>query len=668
MNTKTLSIAALAIAVVLLFAVNILGTTAFSSARIDLTENRLFTLSKGTRNILGDLDEPITIRFYLSERVARSLPRVNSYAQRIKGLLGEYERASGGMIEVRFIDPEPFSEEEDRAVGSGVSGVPLEGGEETLYMGLVGTNTVDDEDIIPFLSTSRESFIEYDITRMVYNLSNPDLPTVGLMSELLINGAGPHAALQGMNAPPWVVMDQVNELFDVQTVATDATEIGEDIDVLLVVHPKGLGDATLYAIDQFVLRGGRVLLFVDPHSESDQAAPQAMPMLPQTRASELGRLLEAWGVETDPGKVVGDLQLAAKVRMQRGQKILTIDYPVWINAIPEVFDQDDTVTADLGNITFGSAGYLQPRENASTRFLPLIVSSEDAALFDAERLLDPNADPQDLLRDYVPVGHAMTLAARIEGQVETAFPDGPPSVGEASTKADSVAGEAQGDSQGDSQANSQSESQGEAGGDAAGRPREHLARSIDDINVIVVADTDILADRFWVQVQELLGNRIAIPSAANGAFVINALDNLVGSNDLISVRNRGSFIRPFRRVNEMRQEAELEFRAKEQELMQRLEQTEQRLVELEEAKQGGDSLILSPEQQQELVRFRQEKVAIRKDLRDVRHNLRREIDNLDTRLKFFNIVLIPILIGIAGLAAGAWRIYRRKGHSPAHAG
>lgn len=649
MNTRILSIAGLVVALALLFAVNILGNTAFTSARVDLTENRLFTLSEGTRNILDDLEEPITIRLYISERLARNLPAINSYATRIKGLLGEYERVSDGMVEVRIIDPEPFSEEEDRAVGFGLSGVPVEGGDETLYMGLVGTNSVDDEDIIPFLSTSRESFIEYDITRMVYNLSNPDLPVIGLMSSLPVNGMGPHAALRGMTAPPWVFMEQVEKLFDVQTIAADAKEIPLEVDVLLLVHPKKLDDATLYAIDQFVLGGGRVLAFIDPHAESEQAAPQTMTMLPESRTSELERLLSAWGAESEPDKVVGDLQLAAKVRMQRSQKILTLDYPVWINAIPDVFDPDDTVTAELGNITFGSAGYLQPLENATTSFRPLIQTTEHAALFEAKRLLDPTADPQDLLRDYAPVGHAMALAARIEGPVKSAFPDGPPAV---ESKSEGAAA--------DSSESKQDEDPGK-------EPREHLSESRSDINVIVVADTDLLADRFWVQVQEFLGNRIAIPTAANGAFVVNALDNLVGSNDLISVRNRGSFIRPFQRVNAIRRDAELEFREKEQELIRRLEETEQRLVELEESKQGGDSLILSPEQQEELVRFRQEKVAIRKDLRDVRRNLRRDIDNLDTRLKFFNVGLIPILIGISALGAGLWRVHRRKSHTPVSA-
>ena len=650
MNRKLFSIAGLLVALALLFAVNILSSSVFTAARVDLTENRLFTLSEGTRRIIAGLEEPINIRLYLSERLVRNLPAINSYATRIKGLLEEYGRASNGMVEVHIIDPEPFSEEEDRAVGYGLTGVPLEGGDEKLYMGLVGTNSVDDEDIIPFLSTSRESFIEYDITRTVYNLSSPELPVIGLLTGLPINGMGPQAALRGVSAPAWAVMEQVETLFEVQSIETDAVRIPEEVDVLLLVHPKQLGDGTLYAIDQFVLGGGRALIFIDPHSESEQAPPQAMPMLPATRNSELAKLFTAWGVESDPEKVVSDLQIAAKVRMQRQQQILTIDYPVWLNALPGLFDQDDTVTAELGNITFASAGYIQPLENATTTFRPLIQTTENAALFEAKRLLDPNADPQELLRDYVPVGHAMVLAARIEGPVKSAFPDRPPQV---EPKAGDAAPGASGDQD----------------KDAEKQPREHLTESRDDINVIVVADTDILADRFWVQVQEFLGNRIAVPSAANGAFMVNALDNLVGSNDLISVRNRGSFIRPFQRVNALRREAELEFRQKEQELMLRLDETEQRLVELEKSKQGGDSsLILSPEQQQELVRFRQEKVAIRKDLRDVRRNLRRDIDRLDTRLKFINIALIPILIGVGGLVAGLWRIRRRRYHAgiPAH--
>ncbi|MEE8286897.1 MAG: GldG family protein, partial [Gammaproteobacteria bacterium] len=352
MGTKALSIAGLVVALVLLFAVNILGNTVFTSARVDLTENRLYTLSEGTRNILAGLREPITIRLYLSQRLARNLPAINSYATRIKGLLGEYERASNGMVKVRIIDPEPFSEEEDRAVGYGLSGVPLDGGDEKLYMGLVGTNSIDDEDIIPFLSTSRESFIEYDITRMVYNLSSPELPVIGLLSSLPINGMGPQAALRGVTAPAWVVMEQVDELFEVQTIESDVSRIPDDVDVLLLVHPKQLSDSTLYAIDQFVLGGGRALVFIDPHSEAEQAPPQAMPMLPASRSSELDKLLTAWGVESEPGKVVGDLQIAAKVRMQREQQILTIDYPVWLNVLPDLFDPDDTVTAELGNITF----------------------------------------------------------------------------------------------------------------------------------------------------------------------------------------------------------------------------------------------------------------------------------------------------------------------------
>jgi ABC-type uncharacterized transport system involved in gliding motility auxiliary subunit len=441
-------------------------------------------------------------------------------------------------------------------------------------------------------------------------------------------------------------MDQVEKLFEVQTIEPDATQIPETVDVLLLVHPKALSDSTLYAIDQFVLGGGRALVFFDPHSESEPPPRQSMPMLPPTRSSELQKLLASWGVESEPGKVVGDLQLAAKVRMQRQQQILTIDYPVWLNVLPELLDQDDTVTAELGNITFATPGYIQPLENATTAFRPLVMTTENAALYESKRFLDPNADPQDLLRNYEPAGNALVLAARIEGPVNSAFPAGAP---------ESKGGDAGKDAGKDK--------------DAAAEPHEHLTESKQDINVIVVADTDVLADRFWVQVQEFLGNRIAIPSAANGAFVVNALDNLAGSSDLISVRNQGSFIRPFQRVNALHREAEIEFRQKEQELMQRLDETEQRLLDLERAKQGGETeLILSPEQQEALVRFRQEKIAIRKDLREVRRNLRRDIESLDARLKLINIGLIPVLIGIGGLLAGLWRIRRRRHHgtAPAH--
>jgi ABC-type uncharacterized transport system involved in gliding motility auxiliary subunit len=627
--------AGLLVALVLLFAINIFTGTVFTSARMDLTENKLFTLSEGTRSTLEGLEEPITLRFYVSERLVTAFPAVNSYAIRVKGILGEFERLSGGKVNVHVIDPEPFSEAEDRAVGYGLRGVPLEGGEETLYFGLVGTNSTDDEDVIPFLTTRRESFIEYDITRLIHNLANPEQPVVGLLSSLPVDGAGPQAALRGLTAPPWMVTEQVQEIFQLERVESTAKEIPEEMSVVMVVHPKGLGDATLYAIDQFVLRGGRVLVFVDPHSAADQGAPQpGMPMMPASRSSNLGKLLPHWGLQFDPGQVVGDLQLAAKVRTQQGGRLLTIDYPVWLNVVPDYFDRDDTVTAELGNVTYATPGHLEPIDGASTRFIPLMRTTENAALFEAQRFLDPSADPRGLLRDYQPAGRSFVLAARIVGPATSAFPDGPP--GDAPAAGETQAG----------------------GGSEAGK--QHLGASESDINVVVVADTDLLQDRFWVQVQEFLGNRIAVPSAANGVFVVNALDNLTGSNDLISVRNRGSFIRPFERVNALRQEAELEFRQKEQELMQRLEQTEARLLELEQAKQGEDSMILSPEQRQAIVRFREEKLAIRTDLRDVRLNLRKDIDALDTWLKFINIALVPLLIGVGGALAGVWRLRRRK--------
>ncbi|MDX1431539.1 MAG: Gldg family protein [Gammaproteobacteria bacterium] len=649
MNARLLTGAGLALAVVALFAVNIFTTRVFSSARLDLTENQLFTLSAGTRETLAGLEEPITLRLYLSERIVTRIPAVNSYATRVKGLLEEYSREAGGKIRVHIIDPEPFSPEEDRAVAYGLRGVPVEGGEETLYFGLVGTSSTDDEEVIPFLTTSREQFLEYDITRMVDQLAHPERTVIGLLSTLPIDGMGPQAALRGVSAPPWMVMDQISQEFEVERIETDARTIPEQVGVLMLVHPKGLSDELLYAIDQFVLRGGRLLVFVDPHSDADQSGMiPGMPMMPSSRDSNLPRLFSSWGIDMDSSKVVGDLQLAAKVRIPRGTRMLTVDYPVWLNIVPQYMDDEDAVTGDLGNVTLATPGSLTAVEGAATRFIPLIRTTDAATRYDAQRLLDPTADPEALLRDYRPE-QSYVLAARVTGKVASAFPDGPPPA-------------------------PQSEQGAGAEGGGAAKPAEpverapHLAESAEDVNLIVVADTDFLQDRFWVQVQDFLGTRIAIPDAANGSFVVNALDNLSGSNALISVRNRGSFTRPFDRVNAMRQAAEVQFREKERELMQRLEQTEQRLLELEQAKQGDDALILSPEQREELVRFRQEKLAIRKDLREVRRALRQDIEELESWLKFANIGLIPLLIGAGGLAAGLWQARRRRVAVARHAG
>ena len=643
MISRMMTTTGVVLAVVLLFAVNILASRLLGPARIDLTEHRLFTLSEGTRGILTNLDEPVTLRFYLSKRELERAPGIGGYADRVRALLEEYRRIAGGKLTLRVIDPEPFSDEEDRAVGFGLRGVPLGLDEGIFYFGLAGTNSVDYEEVIPFFAAERERFLEYDVTKLVHNLSSPKRKIVGLLSSLPVEGAGPQmqVAMPGMGGPPWMVVDQVRQLFEVRSLLPKLEEIPEDVDVLMLVHPQRLSREALYAIDQYVLRGGRVVAFVDPFSEAQQEAMAGGFMQPaMSKRSEIDELLDAWGV-TLGEDVVADLELALKVRMEQGGRILTFDYPVWMNITPQTFDPADIVTGNLANLGFGTPGYLEPADGATTTFTPLVTTTSGAAQFTPAQVAAVTTDPRDLLDDYASQDRPYTVVARISGKVRTAFPDGRP-VGEtAGDEEDETAG---------------------VDAEAGTEPKaEHLQTSTEDAQIIVVADADMLADRFWVVVQEFLGNRIAIPSAANGALVINALDNLTGSSDLISVRNRGTFTRPFTRVAALRQQAERTFRAKEQELIAELTETERRLVELEESNQGDDALVLTDAQREELVRFRQERVRIGKELREVRRQLRADIERLESWLKFANIGLVPILIGIVGLLAGVMQIRRRRG-------
>ena len=645
MTSRMMTTTGVVLAFVLLFAVNILASRLLGPARIDLTENRLFTLSEGTRGILTSLDEPVTLRFYLSQRELERVPGIGGYADRVGALLDEYKRLAGGKLTLHVIDPEPFSEEEDRAVGYGLRGVPLGLDEGIFYFGLAGTNSVDDEELIPFFAAEREQFLEYDVTKLVHNLSNPQQKIVGLLSSLPVEGQGPpmQAAMGGMGAQPWMVVDQIRQLFELRSLHPKLDEIPEDIDVLMLVHPQTLPREALYAIDQYVLRGGRVVAFIDPYSETQQDAMAGGFMSPvASRRSEIDELLSAWGV-TLGEDVVADLELSLKVRMEQSGRVLTFDYPVWMNITPQTFDQEDIVTGNLANLGFGTPGYLEPAEGATTTFAPLVTTTPRAAQFTTAQVAAVTTDPRDLLDQYTPQDRAYTVIARVSGKVATAFPDGRPVLELSENEDTSETAEA------DDEAESETE------------PKvEHLSESTEDAQIILVADADMLADRFWVVVQEFLGSRIAIPSAANGTLVVNALDNLTGSGDLISVRNRGTFTRPFTRVVALKQQAERAFRAKEQELIAQLEETERRLVELEEGNQGNDALILTDAQRDELVRFRQERVRIGKELREVRRQLRADIEALESWLKFANIGLVPILIGLTGLVAGLLQLRRRR--------
>ncbi len=630
----------MAIAVVLFFTVNVLSHVAFRSARIDLTEQRLYTLSEGSRNILRGLDEPVTLRFYLSKKLAVELAGIRGYTNRVLELLQEYEQTAAGNLVLHVIDPEPFSEDEDRAVGYGLRGVPIDQGNAQFYFGLVGTNATDDRELIPFFQQSREEFLEYDLTKLVYRLANPKQKIVGLLSTLPLDGGPqmpfPQAAGGG---PPWMIMDSIREVMEVKVLDKAVTDIPEDVDVLMVVHPKRLGDPTLYAIDQFVLRGGRAVVFVDPHAEADRVLPN--PRNPTgmqgPRNSDLGPVFDAWGIELIDGQVVGDLPLAKRVNFQKEDRMMVADYPVWIDLTPRQLNAEDVVTAKLPNLTMASTGILRKKEGSAVEWTSLVETDDQAMQIEAARL-QFMPDVEGILRDYRPGDEILVLAARLTGNVKTAFPDGRPPAEETDEPKEPEAASAVKETE----------------------QRPHVAESAEPINVIVVADTDMLQDRFWVQSQNFLGQRIGIPTAANNDFVTNALDNLTGSHDLISVRNRGSFSRPFTLVRAIQQEAEARYRQKEQALQQRLKDTERKIQDLQKRKEDQTTVILSAEQQAALEGFRQELVATRKALRNVQHELQKNIDGLENVVKFLNIGLMPLVIAVGGVVLGAWNIRRRQ--------
>ena len=665
MGGRTYTIGGIVLAVAAFLALNMFANQALTRFRLDLTEQQLFTLSEGTRNILGTIDEPVTLRLYVSRSLASRLPSISGYVARVRDLLKEYEYAADGKIILTVIDPEPFSEEEDRAVAYGLSGLPLLDGESTFYFGLVGTNTLDDQEVIPRFTPDREEFLEYDLTKMIHTLAQDTRPVIGLLSGLPLDGQSQQAMMMGRPPQPWLILERMEELFEVRHLSPLSLErVEEDVDVLMVVHPKKLSDTVHYAIDQFVLGGGHTLVFVDPNAEADMN-PTVPGLPPLPGKSELEDLLAAWGLELDTTRTVGDMQIGADVQAQIGDRVATIRYPMWMNVPSPLLNREDVVTAELGNLTFGTAGALVTVPDAGPTVSPLAMTTPSGAGLVETEKVGPMADIEGLVRDFRPDGTSYVLAARVGGKAASAFPDGPPLTDAADEGAgedqDQGSGEGEGAETGaEAGAGDAVEDAAESGAEGSETPGEAVPGHLDEgeIHVIVVGDTDFLQDQFWVQRQNLFGQSIPIPISANGSFVINALDNLTGSGDLIGIRSRGRFLRPFTVVNELRQDAELRFREKEKELLQRLEETEARLSELRTGE--GDEIVLTEDQRNAIIEFTEERGRIRRELRDVRHSLREDIETLETSLKFINIGLVPIVIGLGGLLAGLHRMRRRR--------
>jgi ABC-type uncharacterized transport system involved in gliding motility auxiliary subunit len=632
---KTYGAGALLALAVLFIGVTIVISFLLRGARFDFTENRLYTIAPGTQNIVSSLKEPINLYFFFSQEATKQSPPLRAYAQRVRELLEEMQRRSKGKIRLSVIDPAPFSEDEDRATEFGLTAAPAGPYGESVYFGLAGTNSTDGREVIPLFAEEKEQFLEYDIASLVHRLSNPKKPTVGMISSLPVDAS--FDQLSGRMQEGWASISQLHEMVQLRTLATDVAKIDADVDLLLLIHPKDLPAKTLYAIDQFVMRGGKLIAFIDPQSENDPAAQQGGPMaMMAPRSSSLGPLLDAWGVAYDPGKVLGDRGLGLTVQMRQDQQPSQHIGIVGLNR--DSMNTKDVVTSALNSINVMTAGALKKKDGATIEFEPLLQSSTDAELLPAMRFAMMQ-DAQSLLEGFKPSGERYTVAARIHGKLKSAYPNGAPPA------------------------------EGDAAKAPPPKPEEHKAATAGDADLIVIADSDILADLLWVRSQNVFGQRVMMAVANNGDFLANAVDNLAGSSDLISIRGRQSFFRPFTKVDELRRHAGEQLNAKEKELDTELKDTEKRLGELEAGRNSAGSLVLTPEQQAELTRFQQERVRIRKELRDVRRSLDVEIKDLGDWLKFLNIAAVPALLAIGAIVLALTRRRRlRAGRAAAHTG
>ena len=615
---STLGWGAVAALAVLLIGLTIICNFSLAGWQLDLTQNGLYTLSPGTRRIIAGIPEPIDLYFFYSHKAAENLPQIRAYGNHVENFLGEIAQLSHGKVRLHVIDPQPFSVDEDRAADLGVRGAPLNSAGSKFYFGLAGTNSTNGQQTIPFFDPRKQRFLEYDIAKLIYRLAHPNKPVVAWYSSLPMSGG--YDAQSGQMSQPWLIYRQIEQLYDVRPLDPSAASIPSGTRVLVLADPRGLSSAARFAIDQYALRGGHIVAFVDPLAETGQT-PGAPP---PSASSDLAPLLAAWGVHFDPAEIVADRNLGLTVTGPGG---VPAEDPAFIALGRAEMSQRDVITAGLSNVNVATAGYLSPIRGAGTTFEPLLWTSTDAETLPAARMTSL-FDPSSLLQGYVPSGHRFTLAARVSGTVRTAFPDGPPK------------------------------------GVTIPAGKSPLKTSRKPLHLVVFADADMLADYLWVHDLSLFGQPLTEAWASNGELVLNALDNLAGSNDLISVRAKAGFTRPFTRVEALRRAAQARYRAQQQQLQRELKQTEQQLTLLQSRRNDKSTLILTPAQQREIQHFQSERLTIRKRLRAVQAGLVRNINALGTELKFINIIAAPGAFALAALLGVAIRRRRRPAERP----
>ncbi len=592
--------------------------------RVDLTAEKAFTLSPGTKRILGKLDSRVTLRFYCTQGGNAMPPGLRTYAQHIEDLLAEYQQNGKGKIVVQKFDPQPDSDAEDSARLDGVEGqatAPFGG--EKVYLGLV-VSMLDQKVALPWLPPEREKLLEYDISRSIARVVNPTPAVIGLMSALPVFGAEPNPMMQRMGqaaTEPWTFVSELKKDFTVREIPMTATKIDDDIGVLMVAHPREISEATQYAIDQFVLRGGKLLAFLDPHAYFDQKHDQMAQVLGESSGqSSLPILLKAWGLEMDMNKVLADMTFAGH-NPQSGMAMPTV---LMVNK--SGINADDIVTSQIDNLVLPFAGAFTGKPAEGLKETVLVHASPESQLVEG---VTASIGAEQILKDFKAAGVNYAMAVRLTGKFKTAFPDGPPKP----AKDDKAEGK-----------------------DQSKEPQ--LKESKADGVVILVGDSDMLSDQVSVSVQNFMGYRLVRPMNGNLNLVQSFVEQLGGDSDLISLRSRASLNRPFTRLKEMEAKAGRQWEDKVKELEARKSETERKISEMQAAKAGADQkFILSPEQQKELANYRKTVAEASKDLRTTQKQLKKDTDSLEFWTKVINIGAMPVLVAVTGIVLA---LYKRK--------
>jgi gliding motility-associatede transport system auxiliary component len=598
----------------ILIAVNFL-IGAFS-ARVDLTEGRVYTLSPGTRAILSKLEAPVRIRFYYTQGGTAVPVGLKTFAKRVEDLLAEYRAASNGKVMIDKFNPEPDSDAEDSATLDGVDGQMTNTGEK-FYLGLA-VSFLDQKAAIPVLAPDREGLLEYDITRAISQVAAAKKSVIGIMSALPVLGRTLNPMIKQQPTEPWVLASELKRSFEVKKVELDAQKIDDDIKVLLVIHPRNISEATEYAIDQFVLRGGKLIAFVDPYAYFDQQPDMMNPFGgAQAGQSTLYNLFKAWGIDVGMNKVVADLTYPSG----SGPRLL----PTLLSLNNEALNQEDVVTNQVGTLLIPFGGVFTGKPAAGLTQTVLAHTSKNSMLVD---LIIATLSGEPSTRGFEPSGKEQPLAIRLTGKFKTAFPNGKPETAPA---------------RGDRK------KEGEDAKKAEAKPEPMLKESSGENSVVLVGDADMLTDNAAVDVQEVFGQRLVVPRNGNLAFAQGMVEQFSGDNALISLRSRASFSRPLTVIQQMEAQAQQSYLGKIKELEDNLNQTQEKLQALQKGRGGAQSTILSPEQQTEIENFRKKATEARRDLKELRKNLRVETDTLEFWTKVINIGLVPLLVALAGL-------------------